>query len=38
MNKFKNIVQIGRDKNSSAEYIKIELKKDIIYHPNKYSV
>ena len=32
MDKLKNIVQIGRDKNVSAEYIKIELKEMLIYY------
>ena len=30
--KFKNIVQLGRDKNASVEYIKIELKEMLIYY------
>jgi len=32
MDKLKNIVQIGRNKNASAEYIKIELKEMLIYY------
>ena len=32
MDKLKNIVQTGRDKNASAEYIKIELKEMLIYY------